>query len=253
MLHSFILLISIFFNTIFKESEQNIPVKGYKLFWYDEFDGKQLDLTKWNHRGLGKRDEAYITQNASTLNGKGQLVIETYIKNDSVFTGMISTENIFKTTYGYFECRVKFKQKPGTLSGFWLQSPLINNPEGTPETDGAEIDIFEYIPNANTGSVSHTLHWGGYSAANHKVAGPVWGKLGKADNDFHTIGLEWTQNSYTTFVDGVVTYTGNQHISKMPEFIVLSLGVNALSAGPLNINSLPQQFIVDYVRVYKKE
>lgn len=253
MLHSFTLLIFLFYCAIFNNPQQSgIPVKGYKLFWYDDFEGEKLNLNKWNHRGLGKRDEAYITQNAVTLNGKGQLIISAYTQNDSIFTGMVSTDNILNTQYGYFECRVKFVQAEGTISAFWLQSPLINTPNGVPETSGAEIDIFEYLPHANTNSVAHTLHWGGYDATSHKVAGPVWAKLGKTSDGFHTIGFEWTANSYTTFVDGVITYTGDQHISKKPEFIVLSLGVNALSAGPLNVKSLPQQVVFDYVRVYKK-
>ena len=253
MLHTFILFIIIFCCAIFNNNQlPNIPVKGYKLTWYDEFNGKQLNLSKWNHRGLGKREDAYITKKAVKLNGKGQLIIKAYAENDSVFTGMISTENIFKTQYGYFECRVKFVQTVGTISAFWLQSPLINTPNGIPEYAGAEIDIFEYFPHANKSSVAHTLHWGGYDASTHKVAGPVWGKLGQPLEGFHTIGFEWTENSYTTFVDGVVTYAGSENISKKPEFMVLSLGVNALSAGPLNIKSLPNKLIVDYVRVYKK-
>ncbi len=251
MLHAFILFLSLFYYPI--NQQPNIPVKGYKLIWYDEFDGKQLDLSKWNHRGLGQRDEAFVTKDAAKLNGKGQLVIEAYLKNDTVFTGMISTENNFRTTYGYFECRVKFVQAAGTISAFWLQSPLINTPNGIPETAGAEIDIFEYIPHANTVSVAHTLHWGGYEPSTHKVAGPVWAILGKGVNGYHTIGLAWTEDGYTTYVDGAVTYSGKQNVSKMPEFMVLSLGVNALSAGPLNVKNLPQSLIVDYVRVYKKK
>ena len=222
------------------------------MAWYDEFNGKQLNFNKWNHRGLGKREDAYITKDAVKLNGKGQLIIKAYSRNDSVFTGMISTENIFKTKYGYFECRVKLAKAAGTISAFWLQSPLINTPNGVPETSGAEIDIFEYLPHSNKSHVAHTLHWGGYAASTHKVAGPVLGKLGQPLDGFHTIGFEWTETSYKTFVDGVVTYTGNQNISKKPEFMVLSLGVNTLSAGPLQMKDLPAQFVVDYVRVYKK-
>ena len=45
----------------------SIPVKGYKLFWNDEFDGKQLDTKKWvkaetsgNHGGTRTRKKGRI-------------------------------------------------------------------------------------------------------------------------------------------------------------------------------------------------
>ena len=68
MLHIFILLFSLYNFTQFKTNHQpKIPVKGYKLTWYDEFNGKQLNFNKWNHRGLGKREDAYITKDAVKL------------------------------------------------------------------------------------------------------------------------------------------------------------------------------------------
>jgi len=238
-----------FFN---KKQADSLPVNGYTLYWNDEFNGHTLDASKWNHRGLGKRDEAYISKDAVTLDGKGCLVIEVSKRQDSIFTGMIGTENIFTTRYGYFECRASLTSTPGTFPSFWLQSPQINMVNGGPSVNGAEIDIFEYFPHTKTDSVAHTLHYGGYGSG-HRVAGPVWGALKKPIDSFHTFGLEWTPDSYKTFVDGIQTFSGNQLISGVPEFMVLSLAVNASAAGPLKLSGLPDHFMVDYVRVYKKK
>ncbi len=243
-------LMSCMFSSTHKTD--SIPVKGYTLFWNDEFDDKQLDKKKWDYYGLGKRDGAFITKEAVRLDGKGHLVIDVFKRNDSVLAGMISTDNILAVKYGYFECRAKFTHTRGTFPAFWLESPLINTLHGTPENSGAEIDIFEYYPHAFKDKVSHAMHWGGYGAT-HKVEGPIWGDLSLTKDDFHTVGFEWTENSYRTFVDGKVTFTGNQLISKVPEFLILSLLVSEQSAGPLDIKNLPDQFIVDYVRVYKKK
>jgi beta-glucanase (GH16 family) len=169
-----------------------------------------------------------------------------------VFTGMIATENIFTTQYGYFECRAFLTRTPGIFPAFWLQSPLIANEKGGTDVNGAEIDIFEYFPHTKKDSVAHTLHYGGYGAR-HRVVGPVWGALLSTKDHFHTFGLEWTPENYRTFVDGELTFSGNQLISKIPEFIVLSIDVNAGAAGPLQVSGLPDRFIVDYVRVYKKQ
>lgn len=234
-----------------KAVSQTLPVKGYTLAWSDEFSGKKLNLKKWNHRGVGKRDESFITEEATNLDGKGHLVMEVKTSNDTILTGMISTENTFKIKYGYFECRAKFANTPGTISAFWLQSQTITAINSTPDKNGAELDIFEYFPHLNKDHVAHTIHYGGYGTG-HRVGGPEWGKLAKTADDFHIIGLEWTDTSYTTYVDGVKTFSGNQLISHVPQFIVLSLLTNESAAGSLNIKDLPDQFIVDYVRVYKK-
>jgi len=229
----------------------DIPVKGYKLIWHDEFNGNNLDKTKWKFRGLGKRGDAFNTETAIVLDGAGHLVIEAKIKGDSILAGIIDTENLFETRYGYFECRASLTKTPGIWPGFWLQSSL-NGENGTPDANGAEIDIFEYFSHAKKDSVSHTLHWGGYGHT-HKQSGPVWGALKKTVDGFHTFGLEWTPDRYSTFVDGMKTYSGSALISKVPEFIILSVEANRQIAGPLNRKDLPDRFIVDYVRVYKKK
>lgn len=233
-----------------RDQDDAIPVKGYTLFWHDEFMGTKLDKTKWSYRGLGKRNDAYVTERSVSVDGKGCLVIEASRHGDSLFTGMIATENIFTTRYGYFECRASFAKARGVFSQFWLQSQ-INGDGGRPETNGAELDIFEYFSNINKNQVAHTLHWGGYGPTHH-VEGPVWGTLRPSPEGFHIVGLEWTATGYTTFVDGVKTYSGNSSISRVAEFIVLSLGINKAAAGPVNPNDLPDRYMVDYVRVYKK-
>ena len=179
------------------DTQSAIPVKGYHLFWSDEFNGNELDFSKWNYRSQ-KDNEVYFTKDASRLDGKGHLVLTVNKKGDSICAGMIATENIINFKYGYFECRARLAHTFGTISDFWLLSPLINEPEGNPETDGVELDIFEYNPHAMIDKVGHWLHYGGYGD-NHKVAGPVWGQLINTPDDFNTVGLEWTDTSYNTF------------------------------------------------------
>ena len=234
-----------------KKQVGKIPVKGYELAWSDEFSGNSLDRTKWNYRATGKRGDAFNSRNAVCLDGKGNLVIEIKLKGDSVLTGMISTENLFETRYGYFECRAKLTKINGVWPAFWLQSQF-NKDHGTPEKNGAEIDIFEYFPNLKKDSVSQTLHWGGYGPT-HKQSGVVWAALKKTADGFHSFGLEWTDEGYATYVDGVQTYKGSELVSKVPEFIILSVEANKQVAGPLNRNELPDKFVVDYVRVYKRK
>lgn len=233
------------------KQQQQIPVKGYKLIWNDEFNGHSLDRLKWNYRNTGKRGDAINTEGSVYNNGKGQLVIKAAVKNGVVHAGMIDTERTFQTRYGYFECRAKLTGTLGIWPSFWLQSSK-NGDHGTPDKNGAEIDIFEYFPHERRDTVSHTLHYGGYGAT-HQKAGPALGALQHTADGFHTFGLEWTPDGYTTFVDGIKTYSGKVFVSKVPEFMILSLEANKLVAGPVDMGRLPDSFVVDYVRVYKKQ
>lgn len=230
---------------------QAIPLQDFQLIWQDEFSGKQLDLNKWNYRGLGKRGDAVNDPRAVFLDGTGHLVIEARLAGDKLLAGMISTENLFETKFGYFECKVKLTELPGVWPAFWLQSKF-NGENGTPEKQGAEIDIFEYFPHQNKNSVSHTIHWGGYGST-HQVFGPFYSTLKATVDGFHVFGLEWNAAGYAVYVDGIKTQTGNTHISLQPEFLILSLEANVAVAGPLDHSKLPVQFIVDYVRVYKSK
>lgn len=246
---SLILLACAFQN---KPAKQSIPVKGYELVWNDEFKGRILDQSKWRHRGLGKRGDAYISESATKLDGKGCLVMEVSQRNDSIIAGMIATEFTYSAQYGYFECRASLTKTLGVFPSFWLQSSRINEEQGTPEQNGAEIDIFEYFPNVKKDHVAHALHWGGYGAQ-HKVAGPIWVPLKNTKDGFHTFALEWTPESYKTFVDGEKTYEGNSLISKIRQYIILSVLVDKAAAGPLDVKDLPDRFVVDYVRVYQRK
>ena len=166
---------------------------------------------------------------------------------------MILTENTFKVRNGYFECKTKQTKIKGIGPAFWVPSSTNTDCEN-PHDKGTEKDIFEYFHNEGKDSVNHALNRGAYSAT-HKVAGPVRSALIKADAaGFHTFVLEWTSTSYTTFVHGVKTYTHQDSdlISNVPQFLILSLHIDKLSAGPLSCRELPDQFIVDYVGVYKK-
>ncbi len=234
-------------NSAIKDS---LPHPAYKLIWNDEFNGKALDKKKWGLLVKGKRGDAFHTLSAVHADGKGNIVIKASISNDTVTTAIIHTQKIFETLYGYFECRAKLPAVNGAWPAFWLQSTHNGN-GGTPEKNGVEIDIFEYFHHIQKDKVLHTLHWSGYGSE-HKVVGPVYSDLKKTKDGFHTFGLEWTPDYYATYVDGVKTNESTAYISRMPEFLLLSVEVDKKVAGPLDTKKLPALFIIDYVRVYKK-
>jgi len=218
------------------------------IIWQDEFNGTNLDTTKWINRHLGPRRDAVNVKDAVSLNGKGHLIIETSKRGDEYHTGMIGTQEKFEHTFGYWECRLQFQKQVGHWSAFWLQSPTISK-TGNPQKYGTEIDIIEYMV-ARSDTVIQNLHWDGYGEE-HKTTGHHTYFPG-LDEGFHTVALEWTPDEYIFYVDDRETWRTTKAVSHRPEYAILSLEVGPW-AGDIANGNLPDSLIVDYVRVYDKK
>jgi len=234
--------------TGFTAGVTTLPVEGYRLAWWDEFDGDILDLDKWDYRSLGPRRDAINVKETVTLDGQGHLVLTTKRAANEYHTAMIGTGGRYETAFGYFECRVKFQRQIGHWSAFWLQSPTLGNPVGDPHRAGTEIDVFEYLCNRGD-KIQHTLHWDGYGE-HHKSAGKV-PEIPGLMQGWHTIGLLWTPTHYVFYVDGNETWRTDKGVSHRPQYMILSLEVGKW-AGDIGKAILPDSLYVDYVRVYKK-
>ncbi len=262
--------------------------KKWKLVWNDEFDGTELDMTKWSFRyHILQKRQMCLTDEAATLDGKGNLVLSLLEKDGHYYCSQLQTgenymdrpgekfeengfawpidkfsEPKFLHKYGYYEIRCKLQTQEGWWSAFWLQSPTIGCcPD--PEVAGVEVDIMESFRRDNT--VSHNNHWSGYGP-DHKCAGSGDIKLEDTPDGYHTFGLEWTPEEYIYYIDGKETWRCSEAVSQREQFILVStecMGYRWLdvltgeilesSTKPAEILKkavLPDAFIVDYVRVY---
>ena len=229
----------------------NVPFdpekEGYELYWEDEFNGNSLDKTKWKNRALGDRRGGFGTPDAVEVKD-GNLKIRVYLENDTVKIGAISTEGIKGFKYGYFECRAKLPKTKGPWAAFWIQSSQISQGED-PGKYGVEIDIFEYFKGQGGDFVSHCLHWA--YGPNQKTSGSFLSKVPGIDEGFHTFSLEWTPEKYAFFVDGLRYYEYKNAISHIEESIILSY--EPCLREELDTTELPDEFVVDYVKVYQKK
>ena len=221
---------------------------GYSMFWEDNFDGNALDDSKWAVRGEGPRAVGYVSADAVTVED-GFLKITTFEKDGNILTGAVGTQGRFMTTYGYFECRAQLQKSPGNWAAFWIQSPGIAKGED-PGEYGVEIDIFEYFKKSGEDIVSHNLHWA--YGPNQQTIGALESKREGVGEGFHTFAVEWTPDKYAFFVDGYKYHEVTRAISHTDEYIILSMELPATMEG-LKDSVFPDVFIVDYVRVYKKE
>ncbi len=226
----------------------------YKLVWQDEFDGKTMDLTKWAHRSVGKRNAGYIDPACVSLDGQGHLVITLKKVGEEFHGGMIATEKTKRFKYGYFESRVKVATQPGMNTAFWIQAARMAAPDrGTGAVDdtannGTEIDILEYI--SRQGEVAHfNLHWNGYGKWHKSLPADAW--LHGLRKGFHTYAVEWTPDGYRFFVDGRLSWQASEAISHTEEYVILDLEPSAW-AGGLDKAVLPASAEFDWVRIWQK-
>ena len=239
-----------------------------RLVWQDEFDGSTLDQTKWGYEtgdgcpdlcqwGTGQLDYSTDRQeNVRVENGK--LVLELRKENyggREYTSGRIRTYKKANFRYGRIEARVKGVYSNGLGFAFWM---LGSSFEKVSWPKCGEIDIFEQTgkyPNYNIGTAHYQDSWG-HAWNQGKYWTPDSSRFADA---FHTVGLQWTPDSMSWYIDGKIYHTF--HISKPINgydpfnrdfFIILSVGMGGDYSGLPNAQTVtPQQVQVDYVRVYQ--
>lgn len=231
----------------------SLPPQGYALIWSDEFDTPGLDTTKWSYRGLGVRRQAHNVREAVSIDPVlNELVISSFSRNDTAFTGMIGTQDKFEQKFGYYECRARVDSiSVGQWAAFWLQSPDIGKTL-TPINDGMEIDIMEFVrgePYHN----NHALHWNGYGANQQSKSAETRSDVRFDNGQYHVYGLEWTPDYYRFFIDNRLVWEVSEPISHRDQYIILSCEISDRNKFKRDFGSKRTNFVVDYVRVYAKQ
>ena len=257
--------------------------KKWKLVWNDEFDGIELDRTKWDfrlhllhtrykpftdegavldgkgclHLNLLKKDGQYCSPHLQTgynfMDRPGKIFYEQFGEKNEQLTWPIAKlqKPKFMHKYGYYEIRCKLPKQEGWHCGFWLQSPIIGATLD-PRECGVEVDIMENF--TRNDMISHNNHWGGY-ADDHQHIGSGDIKLDPTPDGFHVFGLEWNEKEYVYYVDGKETWRVSEPVSQREQFIMVTTECMCYRSSDqpdeiLKKAVLPDAFIVDYVRVF---
>ncbi|MCU4174243.1 glycoside hydrolase family 16 protein [Carboxylicivirga sp. N1Y90] len=246
-------LILLFFISCIHATQGQTPnhiLENYRLHWNDEFEGVSIDTLKWKYRDTGKlRKKGVVFEENCFVDGKGHLIIGVTKVDSTYRIGQIGSQNTFQTKYGYFECRAKMNQQLGPHIAFWLQSPTIHQEHDNPGDFGTEIDVFEYHIAEGLDYVYHNLHWNGYKKKHKSTGTRVL--VDDVHNGFHTFALEWTEQEYIFYVDGIETWRTKEAVSHIAEYMILSAELTGWG-GDCEKADFPDQVIFDYVRVYKK-
>ncbi len=229
------------------------------LLFEDNFDGTELNDDKWERCPEWERQGGLDIwdDEMTSLDGEGHLVLRAEWDADAgrVKSGAVRTNGRFYAGYGYYEASIKFPVAPGTWGAFWMMCGNVSGEDFGAE-DGVEIDIIESIGN-DWGASNHALHWDGYGD-NHKQTGSGELYYNLYDGNFHTFGLERTEEAYIFYIDGKESWRATSDMcAPCPKDGYLKLTVEAAEwAGAGTdacINSLPGEMLVDYVRVYREK
>lgn len=213
-----------------------VVARDYKMTFHDEFDGTQLDTTKWGYQygcfDPAQRSQAQYTDspdNVSVRDGYLNLTaryspmktkwdgtqIPRTCKHGSVtydapFTsGMITTKTKDgKVLYAapgtgfYAEARIKLPSARPSWSAFWGTGT-----KGAYPANG-EIDVFEskgYDPTHLMSNV-HTPRIGEPTKTTQHQ-GMMKGDTASSQSEFHTYGVRKTADAIEFYFDGTLTHT----------------------------------------------
>jgi beta-glucanase (GH16 family) len=201
----------------------------FKLDWYDEFNGMELDNSKWSYQlargennnvGWGNEEAQYYTNSASnTFVENGLLTIRAkkeyyrgynnYINRyqEADYTSArITTRGKYYTTYGRIEARISMPLGQGLWPAFWM---MPERSEYGGWAASGEIDIME-VKGRLTRQYGGTIHYGGGWPDNtYATSGDYTFPDNKTIEDFHVYAIEWKEGEIKWLCDDVVVYTKN--------------------------------------------
>ncbi len=247
-------------------SGQELNLDGYKLVFSDEFEGDELDTSVWEYRALGARRGGFNSAEQVRVED-GNLVITGQYREDGDYgPGWYSAMIRLKERYrnGYFEIKCICNDSSGYWSAFWLQSDNAYNPEASKGgIGGAEIDIFESLGHGKYGRLRHfaveqNIYCSGMKGdtsgeLNSKKIGYFYGK--NIYKEYNTYGLEWTEDEYIFYVNGVETARSSFADGVSTDFqeVIVSLEIpGEPEESNFNKDKFKTEYIVDYVKIYQK-
>lgn len=197
-------------------------VPGWKLVWSDEFDGKEIDRSKWDfdtgngfydydanqwRSGWGNNELQYYTrepENASVRDGGLHIrALKESFMGCGYTSARLKTRKrdgspLFHKTYGRFEFRAKMPTGRGVWPALWML-PQEETYGGWPCS--GEIDVLE-ARGQEPNKVLGTLHFGSRWPANVHAGGEVVLPGGGTIADFHVYAVEWEPGEIRWLLDG---------------------------------------------------
>ncbi|MEQ8530890.1 MAG: glycoside hydrolase family 16 protein [Imperialibacter sp.] len=236
-----------------KEEDPDPAVENWCLVFEDEFDS--LDQTVWEP-SVAPNGITYRTDRQENVRVENGLLIMELHKEDYegyAYTGAdIASVDYYQ--YGKIECRAKLPTANRAWPAFWM---LGSYDEYGEWPNCGEIDILEYwgynAPDVYTNIHTRNSNWkNGRNREKHSTSV----SLLDATEQFHIYGLEWYRDRLEFYIDGSHYWTFDKFSDnwrKWPFDHPMRIVFQMFAAPDYEGSDaeLPDQFEVDYVRVYK--
>ncbi len=262
----------VIFDTPVTPYKDSIDMSRFELAWSDEFDNG-FDTERWQgHYVYGAndtqlRDTAWWNRDQVSFTDDGCLKITAEYKENGpkgagyYSYGMETNPNKkydagyvgYEQLYGYFEIRCILPKGAGINPAFWLLSDGMFDENTDGGITGAEVDVFETNTDYDEeskefNSVYHTIHVDSYDEY-HRSENQGAFYADDPYNKFNTYGVEWNENEYIFYINGVETArTSFGGVCQVPLYLIISVGVDEKIA---QNEYLPSSLVVDYVRCYQ--
>jgi beta-glucanase (GH16 family) len=258
-------------------SNLNAEELKWQLVWSDEFNYRGLpDPRKWTYEEgfIRNHEMQYYTparkENARVENG--MLVIEArqenfqnpqYQANSQKWqqqrqvathtAASLTTLDKASWKFGRIEVRAKLPEGKGVWPAIWTlgENCLV---VGWPKC--GEIDIMEFF-GKKPNQIQVNIH---YAADRTHVWNGKKLLVHQPSEDFHVYAIEWYRDRIDFFFDETRYYRfiidsagedGDNPFLK-PHYLIINLALGGIWGGAIDNTMLPQQYLIDYVRVYKR-
>lgn len=211
----------------------NPPSSAMKVVFSDDFNGDTLDETKWTYEG---------NKEPITLKG-GKLVISLKQRPDGWQGSGLSTRDKFSQVQGYFEASVRFNGTKGHHGAF-----VVKNLDKTPVPAAALY--YECFGEDRVSAWAKIADSHGV----RELRPPKTGLSltpGQTTKKFNTYGMLWNERSVVWYFNDRVIHKMDKIEAKEPMVVTLGHWVSDFESKDLVPAKLPDDFEVDWVKVWK--
>lgn len=198
------------------------PPPGWELVWHDEFEGSEIDLSRWDFDlgngffdyrrhawvpGWGNEELQYYTRDPANVFVRDS-VLHICARRDAIHgcgytSARLKTRRrdgspLFAQTYGRFEFRARVPSGKGLWPALWML-PLDERYGGWAAS--GEIDVMEIV-GGRPGEVLGSLHFGSTFPARELVTHTLALPDGGTVEDWHEYAVEWLPGEIRWLLDG---------------------------------------------------
>ena len=246
-----------------------------RLVWQDEFIqpvGSAPDPARWAHdlgdNGWGNkelqtytdsRENSFVAADPEATGGRALVLKAVRTPGGGYTSARLKTHGKFATGPGRIEARLKLPRGQGIWPAFWMLGDQIDT---RPWPACGEIDVVELVGH-QPGTLHGTLHGPGYSGQHGLSKSTVLPGDATFSEGYHVFAVEWRLGHIDWLLDGKIYHTlaaanlpaGTKWVfDDITCFLLLNLAVGGLWPGyPDATTQFPQEYRIDYVRVYRHE